>query len=64
MLNELQIIDAINRNEIQISYYLKKNGSRIEIVEKDFSDFGKDLLDSNRLKITMGPIVRVLSGKI
>lgn len=64
MLNENQIRQAINTNEIGINYYFKKRGTQIEVVDKTFDDYGGDLLDSNRLKITLGPIIKVINKRV
>ena len=62
MLNEIQIKSAIANNEIQISYYFKKStDGKIEVVNDSFEQYGDKLLDSNRLKITLGPIIKALS---
>lgn len=68
MLNDNQIREAINNNQIEIYYffYKDKNGKIVEykketsyIEAKEFEKY----LYSDRLKVTLGPLVKTLNHK-
>lgn len=68
MLNDNQIMKALNNGDIHILYYFYR-GEHGELLnygeEKNFNDINefKDYLYSDRLKVTLGPVVKKLSNK-
>lgn len=68
MLNINQIKKAIEDNEIRIYYsFIKNEKGKIERLqnEKTFSELPEfsDYLYSDRLKVTLGPVLKILSNK-
>ena len=66
MLSNIRIIKAINDKEIEISVAFGLNDGRLDLYnsEQDLLNSSlKENLYSDRLKLTMGPIVKVLGKK-
>ena len=66
MLNNRKIEELIKKNEISISVSFEKIDEKIRYYQKEkdiLSSTLKNNLYSDRLKLTMGPIIRVLNNK-
>lgn len=64
MLSQAKIIEAINKNDIEISIsFCYDKGELVFGEQKLLESTLKDNLYSDRLKLTMGPIIKVLNRK-
>jgi len=67
MLNIIEINEAIENGSIKIFYSFEKNGDNIEFNQNEipFAEYklAKELLYSERLKLTLGPIIKSHQNK-